>query len=203
MIKLKENKTKYVILGLLNHEDCSGYDIKNRVDVALSQFWSAGFGQIYPTLKKLEEDGLIYHCDSSYAYGPERKIYRITEEGKEELERWLKEPVEKEEVRYEILLKLFFGGAGSREAAIDHIQSFQQRNEALLTNLTAMQQELQHIIALSEDHKYYYLTALFGSKIYHAYIDWADEAMRILEAGEGIKEKPDEEQPKEEKPDRE
>ena len=177
---MKENKTKYVILGLLNHENCSGYDIKKRIDIALSKFWSAGFGQIYPTLKQLEEEKDIVHIDSTYKFGPERKIYQITEKGKKKLEEWLEIPVGKEDVRYEILLKLFFSAAGEKQLAIRHIEKFKQRNELLLKDVKEMTNELERIVSVSEDHQYYYLTALFGSKIYQAYLDWAEEAEKIL-----------------------
>ncbi len=38
----RENKTSYVILGLLSHEDLTGYEIKKRIDSTLNYFWSAG-----------------------------------------------------------------------------------------------------------------------------------------------------------------
>ena len=36
----------------------SGYDIKKLVDVGLSHFWSENYGQIYPTLESLVQEGL-------------------------------------------------------------------------------------------------------------------------------------------------
>lgn len=177
---MKENKTRYVILGLLNHENCSGYDIKRRIDAALSKFWSAGFGQIYPTLKQLEAEGLIRRCDSRFDFGPERKMYQITAEGRAALKKWLDIPVVKEEVRYEILLKLFFGAAAGESVALRQIESFRQRNEMLLLQVGAMEQQLKSIIGLSGDHGYYYLTTLFGRKVYQAYLEWAAEAAAFL-----------------------
>jgi len=177
---MKENKTKYVILGLLNHEKCSGYNIKKRIDIALSKFWSAGFGQIYPTLKQLEAEGLIRHCDSCYDFGPERKIYQITGTGRVALKKWLEIPVIKEEVRYEILLKLFFGAAVDEQVVLGQIADFRQRNERLLCEVGAMEQQLKSIVHLSRDHQYFYLTALFGCKVYQAYLEWAEETENIL-----------------------
>jgi hypothetical protein len=40
---------------------------------------------------------------------------------------------------------------------------------------------LQTLIPENKDHLYYYLTVLFGEKIYKAYLDWAKEALEILE----------------------
>lgn len=52
-------KTRYVILGLLNEEPLSGYDIKKIIDIRMSFFWQESYGQIYPELSKLREEGLI------------------------------------------------------------------------------------------------------------------------------------------------
>ena len=118
----KENKTLYVILGLLNHEDMTGYDIKKRIDNSLKYFWDAGFGQIYPGLKTLEGKGFVQCRSSAGNAGPERITYSITDRGREELVKWLSLPVEKEQTRYEILLKLFFGSAAKKEDNIRIIE---------------------------------------------------------------------------------
>ena len=39
-----EKKINYVILGLLNHESLTGYEIKKRIDHSLKFFWSGSFG---------------------------------------------------------------------------------------------------------------------------------------------------------------
>ena len=50
---------KYVILGLLEQGEKSGYDIKNCFNEEIGEFWSAKHSQIYPELRKLTEEGLI------------------------------------------------------------------------------------------------------------------------------------------------
>ena len=42
----KDNTTRYIILGLLNHEPLSGYDMKKQIDIMVSQFWNVGYIQI-------------------------------------------------------------------------------------------------------------------------------------------------------------
>jgi PadR family transcriptional regulator AphA len=51
--------TPFAILGLLSIEPMSGYDIRRNLDESLSYFWSESYGQIYPSLKKLEASRLI------------------------------------------------------------------------------------------------------------------------------------------------
>ena len=78
---VKDNNTRYVLLGLLSHEPLSGYDIKKRIDQSISQFWNVGYGQIYPTLALLEKEGLIERILSENAKGPQRNVFAITNKG--------------------------------------------------------------------------------------------------------------------------
>lgn len=178
----KENKTIYAILGLLNHEDMSGYDIKKRVENSLKFFWDVSFGQIYPGLKILEANGCIKCTGKSSEAGPERIVYSITELGRDTLKRWLSMPAEKEQTRYEILLKLFFGSAVAPEENIGIIREFKQRNVKLLDLFGLYKAELGQLRKGTDDHTYYYLTVLFGEKVLKAYLEWADEAVEILGA---------------------
>lgn len=177
----KENKTTYIILGLLQHENLSGYDIKKKIDLMISHFWEAGYGQIYPTLKQLEENGEIKKTVVENYKGPERIIYSITESGKNKLIEWLKIPEVNDSVRYEILLKLFFGNAISIEENINKINMFKTEHENNLETINQFKMVLQTLIPENKDYLYYYLTVLFGEKIYKAYLDWSKEALEILE----------------------
>lgn len=52
---------KYAILGLLNKEPMTGYDIGKEFSKDLGEFWTAKHSQIYPELKKLLNEGLIVY----------------------------------------------------------------------------------------------------------------------------------------------
>jgi PadR family transcriptional regulator AphA len=51
---------KYAILGLLNYSDMHGYRIKEHIEKNFDYMWAVNFGQIYPNLKDLEEEGFIH-----------------------------------------------------------------------------------------------------------------------------------------------
>ncbi len=53
------NPTGRVILGMLAQGQRTGYDIKQFVDKSTRHFWAASYGQIYPELKRLEDQGLV------------------------------------------------------------------------------------------------------------------------------------------------
>ena len=183
----KDNKTIYAILGLLHHEDLTGYDIKKRVDSSLGFFWNAGFGQIYPTLKVMDEKRLVTK-NEKIENGRNKITYSITEEGNSELKQWLATPSEKEYVKYEILLKLFFGSMLDVKENINLIDEFKNRNMAELNLLDMYKGRLSNLLETNDDHIYYYLTVLFGEKVYKAYMEWADEAILLLKQNEKQKE---------------
>lgn len=179
----KQNTTAYIILGLLEHEDLSGYDIKKKIDLTISHFWEVGYGQIYPTLKTLEESGQIVKKPGETHRGPERNLYSITETGKEALTGWLKIPEIKDHTRNEILLKLFFGKMLTPEENRERIVQYRQKQLENQKTMGFYKQNLQKVLSEDEDHLYYYLTVLFGEKVYEAYLSWADEATELLAAG--------------------
>jgi len=178
----KENTTRYVILGLLSHEPLSGYDIKKRVDIIVSHFWNVGFGQIYPTLKELEQEGLVSKATAAQGKGPQRYVYAATEAGKEALADWLKQPAQKEYTKYEILLKLYFSGGLPTIHSVRAVEDFKARQQENLAMLQGFKHNLETVMDSSPDHLNYYLTVLFGEKVYSAYLEWADEAQALLKA---------------------
>lgn len=169
-----------MILGLLSHEDLSGYEIKRRIDSSLSYFWGASYGSIYPTLKELVEKGYAQRTGDETNVR-NRQVYNITASGREYLKAWLAEPVMRDEIRYETLLKLFFGKEAGREQTAGHIRAFREKTQNNLQNLLAARQILEDNRDEDETHQYYLLTVMFGIRTYRAYLDFCDEALSVLE----------------------
>src|SRR5271157_2159190 len=115
------NKTRFVILGLLSETPMSGYDIKKIIEMRFSFFWSESYGQIYPELKKLEEEGLVKKEKVEPVSERKRFAYSITAPGLESLKEWLGLPPEKEINRYEILLQIYFGNLTDRKTIVNRI----------------------------------------------------------------------------------
>ena len=174
----RERKIDMVILGLLSHEDLTGYDIKKRIDGAISFFWKGSFGNIYPALRDMENQGLIKRSDTSVG-GRERITYHITKTGKQTLKNWLSDEQVGNELRYETLLKLFFGGAEKKEVTIRNIEVFEEQIRQELKLLKAYGEVLKQRLDV-EDHLYYYLTVSFGIDTYEAYLRWCTKAKKML-----------------------
>ncbi len=98
---------KHILLGLLR-EPGTGYDLKSVFDERISHFWSAEFGQIYPTLNRLEERGLLESRVEPSEKGPNRRVYTLTGEGRQELLRWLGSGPAMGAERFAYLAQLYF-----------------------------------------------------------------------------------------------
>ena len=72
------------VLFILSLGETNGNDISHKIGVRTNGFWVPSTGGIYPLLKKLEKEKLVVGewNDSKKA----QKIYKITDEGKQELE---------------------------------------------------------------------------------------------------------------------
>lgn len=174
----REKKIDMVILGLLSHEDLTGYDIKKRMDGVISFFWKGSFGNIYPALKEMENQKLITKRDTSTG-GREKITYHITRSGRNALAKWLSDEQVVNELRYETLLKLFFGGVQDKEITLHNIELFEEQIKKDLKVLKGYTAALEDKLD-EEDHVCFYLTASFGVETYEAYLKWCTKAKRML-----------------------
>jgi PadR family transcriptional regulator AphA len=120
-----------VLLGMLSLGPRSGYDIKQVVDRSTRFFWAASYGQIYPELRRLEEEGLIQGEDAPSG-GRSRRVYKLTKAGREALREWLFGPTVTIEYRDESLLRLFFADSLPREEALLLLEGRKRGHEQYL-----------------------------------------------------------------------
>lgn len=126
------------ILGFLQYAPLSGYDLKAVFDASVQNFWSADQSQIYRTLGKLEQQGLVEVEHVEQDNRPDRKVYHITDEGSSAFLQWLKTPLPKKGNHIAELIQIFFAGNLSDEdililfkrltdycqKSLDHLRSF-------------------------------------------------------------------------------
>jgi PadR family transcriptional regulator PadR len=84
-MEMRKGYTKLAVLMFLNKKALTGYDIMKEIEDETLGFWKLTSGGVYPVLKELEESGYIK--GEWKAKGERRKkIYQITDEGKQMLE---------------------------------------------------------------------------------------------------------------------
>lgn len=81
--QMKRGTLELCALSVVDRGDCYGYELVNRI----SKCMEITDGTIYPLMKRLKESGLIDSYIVESSEGPPRKYYKITENGKAELNR--------------------------------------------------------------------------------------------------------------------
>lgn len=100
---------KTLCLGVLTRGPHSGYEIKKFCEEGpFAHFFDAGFGSIYPALRKLAQDGLVVGDSRPQASRPDKVVYRLTREGERALTDSLCEPPALDRIRSEFSFVLFF-----------------------------------------------------------------------------------------------
>ncbi|KZK08436.1 Transcriptional regulator PadR family [Lactococcus cremoris] len=100
---------KDVILGLLNGQERTGYEIKEVIETRLKYFFDGTVGMIYPTLKKLEKEGKVEKKFVIQDGKPNKNVYSITEEGKKDFLKYLTSSTDEEILKSDFLVRIYFG----------------------------------------------------------------------------------------------
>ncbi|OIS10822.1 PadR family transcriptional regulator [Corynebacterium diphtheriae] len=93
---------KHSMLALLYEKPRHGYELKTGFETLVQGMWPLNAGQVYTTLDRLERDNLV---ESPGNDQKDRKLYTITQAGKEELWSWLDEPVGRSLLKDEFYFK--------------------------------------------------------------------------------------------------
>lgn len=100
----------YLVLGFIAELGPSTpYDLKRMVSKSVAYFWHFPHSQLYVEPERLAGLGLL--SEHQEQHGRRRRLFTITEAGREALQQWLEGPTsEQTEVRDLGLLKLYFAG---------------------------------------------------------------------------------------------
>lgn len=175
-----KRKTRYVLLGLLQEEQLTGYGMKKAIDMRMASFWAESYGQIYPTLNALLAEGLVtVHTRESG--NKEKHIYAITDKGRSEFLWWLMQENEKETTRHEFLLKLYLSTPAQSAAMRQHVQAYRVRCHQQLALYRMAQEQLEKIQELHSNHRQILMVLSLGIRMQQLYIDWCDEVEAKLQ----------------------
>lgn len=176
-------KTRYVLLGLLQEEELSGYEMKRAIDIRMSFFWQESFGQIYPELNKMIKEGLIDFSNTTSTEKTKReKIrYKITSKGESELKKWMEAENEKDTVRSEFLLKMFLSTDKNAEEMQKHVIKFKEQSQQKLELFNLFEKQLNQYIHIHNNHRQILSVLNLGIRQAKLYIEWSNKVLEQLE----------------------
>jgi DNA-binding PadR family transcriptional regulator len=169
----------------------TGYNLKKLFDKTLNNVWAASLSQIYRELTFLEKDALVTSEVHEQNDRPDRKVYTITDNGKQLFQSWLMQSPEAfvSPKRDEFMLRMFFGagmGAGHakeqlEQFALDRKRAMEEMEKDML-KFRNRPADLLGGSGISEQEKIYVRfivkRALMTNRLL---IGWAEECMKELE----------------------
>jgi DNA-binding PadR family transcriptional regulator len=130
--------TPNAVLGLLSFgQELSGYDLKKWADHSLRFFfWSPAISQIYSELRRLESLGYVTSRVVAKDDTRSRRLYRITDEGRAWLARWLvSEPADTPILKHPTMLRVWLGHLMDPAALREVVTEHRDRVEAQLDDV--------------------------------------------------------------------
>jgi PadR family transcriptional regulator AphA len=174
----------YVILAGLVRGPRSGYDLTRWMERETSHFFAVGHSSVYPALSRMEREGLVQHEVVPSEKGPERKVYTVSEDGREALFAWADEPPIEKHVRDDQLVKALCYPYMPEERALARLEEEKARHEERLAQYEGYERELEVLFRDGGLSREAYLgtrlTLARGLGVEKSYVEWREAAAGML-----------------------
>ena len=169
------------IMTALIEDDMSGYELAQSFDSSLGLFWRASHQQIYQELKKLSEQQLLNKREVSQSGKPNKIVYGLTLLGREALQEWVYKESKVQEAKDDLLVKLYNLDASNVSHMITELEG---RRENIMQRLYLYERIRRRHYAdpdsLPIRRQGVYLALLGGIRNGEQYLQWCDEALKVL-----------------------
>lgn len=176
----------HIILGLLLLHRRTIYQLRQRMNEGLNLMYSSSMGSIQAAVKKLLKCRYI-SFDEVIENGKYKKVYFITESGKQHFLEWINEPMEEQGIKSPELVKVYFMGLANqekREASIQQHLVFLKEQYCVLEAICGDANNIE----VSEENKdifhYQMISALYGRDLIKFNIDWYEKLLNSIRSGE-------------------
>jgi DNA-binding PadR family transcriptional regulator len=164
------------LLALLARGPAHGYELKQDLEQLLgSAYPQPNVGQIYVTLGRLEKSGLIEGEDVEQSSRPNKKVYHLTDAGREALAAWFEDTADEPRVRDEFFMKL---ALAPQSGATDQITLINKQRRQYLNTMRELSR-----LAAAEDRDNRIAHLLIEGAMLHlqADLDWLERCQEELE----------------------
>jgi DNA-binding PadR family transcriptional regulator len=109
---------RHAVLAALLDGDASGYELAQRFDASVANFWHARPQQIYGELRHIEQQGLIRGRNVRQRGRPNKRVFTITEGGRDALREFAAAPTRPGAVKEDLAVKVYAAAVADPEALI-------------------------------------------------------------------------------------
>lgn len=171
----------HAILAALFNQPCSGYDLVKRFNKSVECFWSASHQQIYKALAKLEDDAHISSEKIEQENRPNKKLYTVTEAGRQQLQEWISETDEEvSPLKSNLLVKLSVGYTVPTETLLTTVDAYYQQHREKLKSYQTVAKQYAQMPELPRESQFQYLALRAGIRQQFAWVSWCEEALSFL-----------------------
>ncbi|MDH5654717.1 MAG: PadR family transcriptional regulator [Spirochaetia bacterium] len=176
------SRSQYALLGILSFGPKSGYEIRKLIESSIGFFWQESYGQIYPMLERLRSEKAVDVKEVEQKGRPDKKIYSLTEEGEAKLKSWLAADAQKQPLRDELLLKVFFGGLTDPGNLIRILQNENFECREKLKIFQNIKKELD--VCSHENVKFSIFTLNYGIEYMKMQSKWCEKTIQEIQKEE-------------------
>ncbi|MBC7001825.1 PadR family transcriptional regulator [Photobacterium sp. BZF1] len=171
----------HVILTVLSNRDATGYDITKEFSHSIGYFWKASHQQVYRELNKMAGNNQVT-CKLEPQEGkPDRKVYSITDLGRQALFEWFQEPARNPTIRDEFSAKLVVCGVHNSEPMQQQLEGLIEESHTLINHYNEMEKiHFADHKSLDRQSRLDRLTLRRAIHNRQAWIDWAEEVLAEL-----------------------
>lgn len=178
---------KYAILGLLSFKPQTGYEIKANFNQSIQYLWNADQTQIYRILSEIASQGLATSKIIQQQDRPNKKIYKLTKSGLDELKRWLANPVKPKNQHNSELLQIFFAGQISDEEILSKLKRLDENMKKTLSGLSLLEKSSEIFNPENSSEREYFffkITLDLGIRDVKMNLKWINEIINKIENNE-------------------
>ncbi|MEV5845691.1 PadR family transcriptional regulator [Streptomyces sp. NPDC051985] len=175
------------VMAALLEGEASGYDLAKGFDATVANFWTATPQQLYRELERMEAEGLVSARVVEQERRPNKRLFSLTEAGREAVRAYTAEPPARPSVvRDELLVKVQCADAGDLAAVRTAVAA---RIEWAAAKLARYERIRQRLLAGRSEEAYFaeaerigpYLTLLRGMSFERENLQWGELALRRIE----------------------
>ncbi|SEO72188.1 PadR family transcriptional regulator [Actinacidiphila rubida] len=181
---------RHAVMAALLEGEASGYDLAKGFDASIANFWMAAPQQLYRELDRMEADGLVRARVVEQERRPNKRLFSLTEAGREAVRAYVAEPPGRPTaIRDELLVKVQCADVGDTGAVRSAIAERVRWAEAKVARYERLRARLldgrtEDAYLAEADRIGPYLTLLRGISFEQETVRWGGVALRALERRE-------------------
>ncbi|MFD5618551.1 PadR family transcriptional regulator [Streptomyces yangpuensis] len=176
---------RHAVLAALLDGEFSGYELAKSFDIGVANFWHASPQQLYAELAKLEKEGLVEGRQVVQETRPNKRLFRVTDAGRAELEDFAAAASKPSVIRDDLLVKV---QNADRIGTGPVIAQLEERASAADAKLELLGKVLRKMRGDLDEEEFLlhgeriggYLTCLRGIAFEQGHRDWCRRSAAIL-----------------------